>query len=146
MSSYLDNKNSDNFTIFAAWSKNDISLVHEINFIYLKFFSSLRPRKVGAMMRTIEVFNCMKHVEFQLKNVGICSHWYSRGCQYGYTTYFLKLLLFKIPLQLFSRKCQGKCHRTPLMTSQPCSSTQVSDSHLSLPGALQSRRASLQWT
>ena len=32
----------------------------------------------------------------------------------------LKLLLFKIPLQLFSRKCQGKSHRTPLMTYQPC--------------------------
>ena len=67
-----------------TWSKNDISLVHEISFIYLNFFLSLRPRKVGAMMRTIEVFNCMKRVEFQLQNVGICSNWYNRGCIYGF--------------------------------------------------------------
>ena len=40
MSSYSDNKNSDNFIIYlqATWSKNDISLVHEISFIYLNFF------------------------------------------------------------------------------------------------------------
>ena len=70
----------------ATWSKNDISLVHEISFIYLNFLS-LRPRKVGTnvtMMRTIEVFNCMKRVEFQSQNVGICSNWYNRGCIYGF--------------------------------------------------------------
>ena len=33
-----------------------------------------------TMMRTIEVFNCMKRVEFQSQNVGICSNWYNRGC------------------------------------------------------------------
>ena len=36
------------------------------------------------MMRTIEVFNCMKRVEFQSQNVGICSNWYNRGCIYGF--------------------------------------------------------------
>ena len=48
--------------------QNDISLVHEISFIYLKYLFHYWDReKVGAMMRTIEVFNCMKHVVFQLK-------------------------------------------------------------------------------
>ena len=121
MSSYLDSKNNANFTIFASRMIQKWHLISSRNQFYLsEIFLSLRPRKVGVMMRTTEVFNCMKRVEFQLKNVGICSHWYNRGCQCGYTTYFLELLLFKIPLQLFSRKCQGKCHRTPLMTSQPC--------------------------
>ena len=39
---------------------------------------------MGTMMRKIGVFKCMKRVIFQLKNAGICSHWYNRGCIYGY--------------------------------------------------------------
>ena len=48
MSSYQDNKTVIiSLYLQATWSKNDISLVHEISFIYLKFFYHLDWEKVA---------------------------------------------------------------------------------------------------
>ena len=71
----------------ATWPKNYISLVHEISLsIWNIHFYYWGWEKVSAiMMRKIGVFNCMTRVIFQLKNAGIRSHWYNRGCiYYGY--------------------------------------------------------------